>query len=140
MLAAAHITYFQSLFSGFTDEHGANYLTVDNQEKFVSGFRPDFIIYSAIPIFVGYYLIGKQKIKSPYYNFLWCVYTLTNSVFLLCTYGSFINRIAYLSWLMYPFVLLYPFVNAYWHERQHQYLRYAVYGHLGFTLFMVLIY
>ena len=140
LLAAAHITYFQSLFSGFTDEQGASYLAVDNLTKNVSGFRPDFILYGAIPIFVGYYLIIKQKIKSAYYNFLWCVYTLTNCVFLLCTYGSFINRIAYLSWSMYPFVLLYPFVNAYWHERQHKYLRDVVYGHLGFTLFMDFIY
>ena len=140
LLAAAHITYFQSLFSGFTDEHGASYLVAGRKDAAVSGFRPDFILYSAIPIFIGYYLITKRYIQSKYYNFLWCTYTLTNCVFLLCTYGSFINRIAYLSWLMYPFVLLYPFVNAYWSNRQSRYLRYVVYGHLGFTLFMDFIY
>ncbi len=140
LLAAAHITYFLSLFSGFTDEHGAGYLVAGGKEAEVSGFRPDFILYSAIPIFIGYYLITKRYIQSEYYNFLWCTYTLTNCVFLLCTYGSFINRIAYLSWLMYPFILLYPFVNAYWSNRQSRYLRYVVYGHLGFTLFMDFIY
>lgn len=140
LLAAAHITYFQSLFSGFTDEHGARYLVAGGKDAAVSGFRPDFILYSAIPIFIGYYLITKRYIQSEYYNFLWCTYTLTNCVFLLCTYGTFINRIAYLSWLMYPFILLYPFVNAYWSNRQSRYLRYVVYGHLGFTLFMDFIY
>jgi len=140
LLAAAHITYFQSLFSDFTDEHGASYLVAGRKDAEVSGFRPDFILYSAIPIFIGYYLITKRYIQSGYYNFLWCTYTLTNCVFLLCTYGSFINRIAYLSWLMYPFILLYPFVNAYWSNRQSRYLRYVVYGHLGFTLFMDFIY
>lgn len=140
LLAAAHITYFQSLFSGYTDEHGAGYLVAGRKDAAVSGFRPDFILYSAIPIFIGYYLITKRYIQSEYYNFLWCTYTLTNCVFLLCTYGSFINRIAYLSWLMYPFILLYPFINAYWSNRQSRYLRYVVYGHLGFTLFMDFIY
>lgn len=142
LLAALHITFFMSYFSGFTDEHGASYLEEETEDVItkVSGFRPDFILYSAIPIFIGYYLIVKKQIESNMYHFLWCIYTLTNCVFLLCTYGSFINRIAYLSWLMLPFVLLYPFVNIYWSNRQNKYLKYVVFGHLGFTLFMFFIY
>ncbi len=137
ILAALHITFFMSFLSGFTDEHGAEYL---QGGETVSGFRPDFIIYSAVPIFLGYYLVNKYKLKSSYYDFLWNVYTLTNSVFLICTYGESINRIAYLSWLMYPIVLIYPFLNIIWSKRQDIYMKYAVYGHLGFTLFMMLIY
>ena len=106
----------------------------------VSGFRPDFILYSAVPIIIGYYLINTKKIKDKTYHFLWCVYTLTNCVFLLCTYGSFINRIAYLSWLMLPFVLLYPYTNINWSKQQNEYLRYIIWGHLGFSLFMFFIY
>lgn len=139
VLAASHITFFQSLFAGFTDEHGASYLVV-SLENNVSGFRPDFILYSAVPVFIGYHLIVKRQINSDAFVFMWCVYTLTNSVFLLCTYGSFINRIAYLSWLMYPIVLLYPFVNIAWDNYQKKYLDYVVYGHLAFTVFMVFIY
>ena len=142
LLAALHITFFMRFFSGYTDEHGAEYLqeTTQNSKQFVSGFRPDFYLYSAIPIFIGYYLIVKKKIKSKFYHFLWCTYTLTNCVFLLCTYGTFINRIAYLSWLMLPFVLLYPFINIIWSNLQKQYLKYVVYGHLGFTLLMYFYY
>ncbi len=142
LLAAAHVTIFMSIFAGYTDEHGASYLKIQTGDtaKNVSGFRPDFILYSAIPIIIGYYLITVKKIKSERFIFLWCVYTLTNCVFLLCTYGSFINRIAYLSWLMIPFVLLYPFTNIRWSNQQDQYLRYVVLGHLGFTLFMNFIY
>lgn len=140
--AILHITIFMNFFSGFTDEHGAEYLNEETENAVlnVSGFRPDFILYSAIPIFIGYYLINTKKIKDKTYHFLWCVYTLTNCVFLLCTYGSFINRIAYLSWLMLPFVLLYPFTNIMWSKQQGDYLRYVVFGHLGFTLFMNFIY
>ena len=137
-LAAIHVTDFMTFFSQFTDEHGASYLdtNVKNAVLYVSGFRPDFILYSAIPIFLGYYFIEVKKIESDTYNFLWCTYTLTNCVFLLCTYGTFINRIAYLSWLMLPIVLIYPFLNADLGYYQNRFLRYAVYGHLSFTLFM----
>lgn len=140
LLAVAHVTFFMSLFSGYTDEHGASYLVADSVAKDVSGFRPDFILYSAIPIFFGYHLINKRIIISDMYNFLWCIYTMTNCVFLLCTYGSYINRIAYLSWLMYPFVLIYPFLHFQWHPNQYCYLCYVVYGHLGFTLLMAFVY
>lgn len=140
LMAALHVTFFQGLFSSFADEQGAQYLVTDQAEKPVSGFRPDFIIYSAIPIFIGYYLMKKNHIASKEYSFIWCIYTLTNGVFLLCTYGEFINRIAYLSWLMLPFVLLFPFVNIRWSRVQEKYFKYVVYGHLAFTLFMVFIY
>ncbi len=139
LLAAAHVTFFMEFFSGFTDEHGAGYLR-NVKNGAVSGFRPDFILYSAIPIFLGYYYIWKEKIQSETYNFLWCVYTLTNCVFLLCTYGTFINRIAYLSWLMLPFILLYPVLYCEDDDLKPRNLQYVVYGHLGFTLFMEFVY
>ena len=141
-LAVTHITALMEFFSGYVDEHGAGYLNtnVKNTVLYVSGFRPDFILYSAVPIFLGYYYIQKEKIISDTYNFLWCVYTLTNCVFLLCTYGTFINRIAYLSWLMLPFVLLYPVLYCKEEAFQLRNLSYVVYGHLGFTLFMNVFY
>ena len=138
VMAAFHVTYFQGVFAGYSNERGTDYL--QNTSNIVSGFRPDFILYSAIPILLGYYLTKKYDIKSEIYNFLWNVYTTTNAVFLLCTYASYINRIAYLSWAMYPVVILYPFLNFDLGEKQYQYLRYVVYGHLGFTLFMDIVY
>lgn len=140
IMAALQITFFQDIFAGLTDEQGAQYLNVTDKIRAVSGFRPDFVFYSAIPIFLGDYIMRKYEIESEEYDFLWNVYTLTNAIFLLCTYGSFINRIAYLSWLMYPFVLIYPFLYFQWHPDQNRFLRYVVYGHLGFTLFMTFIY
>ena len=140
IMAALHITIFQTIFAGYADEGGAGYLSLSNTEKHVSGFRPDFIFYSAIPIFLGEYLVRKFHIRSEKFDFLWKVYVAENAVFLLCTYASYINRIAYLSWLMYPIVLIYPFINANLGKNQYRYLKYAVYGHLGFTLFMSFIY
>ena len=140
IMAALQITFFQEIFAGLTDEQGAGYLQVTDKIRAVSGFRPDFILYSAIPIFLGNYIMQKYEMESEEYDFLWNVYTLTNAIFLLCSYGSFVNRIAYLSWLMYPFVLIYPFLKADLGYYQNRYLRYVVYGHLGFTLFMDFIY
>lgn len=139
MMGLLHITFFQEFFGGLTDEQGAGYLLNDSPDE-ISGFRIDFILYSALPIFLGYRIINKYKIQSKFYIQIINLYTLTNSVWLLCLYGTSINRIAYLSWLMYPFVLLYPFVNLVWSNRQMGYLKYVVYGHLGFTLFMQFIY
>lgn len=135
-IAALHITYFQHLFANFTDEHGASYLLSSEN----SGFRLDFIIYSAVPVIVGYILIFKYKLTSKTYNLLLSLYMLTNSLWMLCMYSNFTNRISYLSWLLYPIVLLYPFLNLYWSNKQVVYLRYVVWGHLGFTLFMNIIY
>lgn len=143
-LSAFHVTYFQELLSGYTDEQGASYLEIvdpDNaRSNGVTGFRPDFILYSAMPIFLGYYFFIKKELWSSTFDFIWCIYVLCNGVWLLCTYASFTNRIAYLSWFIYPFVLAYPFVNFAWSDRQEMYLRMCVYLHLGFTIFMNTIY
>lgn len=135
-VAALHITWFQHYFAGFTDEHGASYLLSSRN----SGFRIDFIIYSAVPVIIGYWMIFKNNLYSRTYDIILNLYLLTNSVWMLCMYANFTNRIAYLSWFLYPIVLLYPFVNLYWSDEQNKYLKYVVYGHLGFTLFMTLIY
>ena len=141
LMAALHITFFQMLFAGFTDEHGAEYLlaTEETSEAYI-GFRPDFILYSAVPIYLGYLMINKYKFQSATYSFLLRLYIMTNAMWMLCMYASFNNRIAYLSWFMYPIVLIYPFVSREKNQQQGKYLRYVVYGHLGFTLFMTFIF
>lgn len=136
VIAALGITYFQEFFSSFTDDSGANYLKIKTGIKYVSGFRPDFILYSAVPIYLGYYFHKNYDIESDTYDFLLNLYTGTNAIFILCSYGTYINRIAYLSWLMYPIVLIYPFLKFDLGDNHYRYLKYAVYGHLGFTLFM----
>jgi hypothetical protein len=137
-LAAFHVTFFMDFFAGFTDEHGAKYL--DGEFTDISGFRLDFILYSVVPIMLGWCSIKYNHVQSKIYKMLWNTYTAANGLWLLCTYAAFTNRIAYLSWFMYPIVLLYPFLNISWSRRQYIYLKYVVYGHLAFTLFMFFIY
>lgn len=135
-IAAAHITYFQYVFASLTDDHGASYLLADN--AIISGFRIDFILYSAVPIVLGYYFLHKKLVDSKYL-LLWNIYVICNSIWLLCTYASYTNRIAYLSWLLYPIVLIYPFLK----NRKMTYspwLILVVSLHLTFTLIMNFIY
>lgn len=142
ILSVFHVTFFQEWFGTITDDSGAAYLDVNNLISLKAGmFRPDFALYSAVPIVVGWYLIRKKKIPiSNGYRFILNLYILTNSIWLLCMYANFTNRIAYLSWLMYPFVLIYPFLKEYINKNQYKTCVYVVYGHLLFTLFMSYIF
>lgn len=146
LLSMAHITWFQALFAQISadngDMHGANYLLGSDTNGWggKSGFRYDFVLYSAMPIWVGYYAIYKKKIKSASYNFVLNTYTVLNSVWMLCMYAEFTNRIAYLSWFMYPFVLIYPLVCENWGTQKYRTLSKFMLLHLGFTLFMQIIY
>lgn len=140
LISAAHITFFQTLFAGLTDESGAKYLTSDEFGT-VKGFRFDFIIYSAMPILMGYYVKYKYHFSGKFYETILNIYILSNSIWMLSMYAAFTNRIAYLSWFMYPFLIIYPSLRI--KDQKHPLVvnRNKFIGlHLGFTLFMFFIY
>lgn len=142
LIAAAHITVFQDFFASISDEKGAGYLTAEEggAHVYLTGFRPDFILYSAMPVWMGWYAVHKMKIQSLIYNTLLCTYLLCNSIWMLCMYASFTNRIAYLSWFMYPIVLIYPVLNEQWFGNRYKTFFKIAWLHLGFTLAMHFIY
>lgn len=141
LLAAAHVSYFQNLLAGMSDESGSGYLTSSGQDwGGKEGFRYDFVLYSAMPVCVGYWAIFKRRIKSLEYEFLLSIYLITNSVWMLCMYASFTNRIAYLSWFLYPVVLIYPYLNEDVGTRRYKHFSKVMALHLLFTLFMTIVY
>lgn len=145
LLSIAHVTTFMGLFADFTDEHGADYLLTSADSIYSefggkTGFRYDFVLYSVIPIFIGLIALFKKKIHSVNYQFILNVYLLINAIWMICMYASYTNRIAYLSWLLYPVLLIYPFLNMKWGKSSNKILHYIVLGHLAFTLFMHIIY
>lgn len=139
LIAAAHISFFQNIFASMSDDIGAGYLSED-ESGYRTGFRLDFIIYSAAPVIWGYCIMSKYNYKSDFYRFIYCIYTLTNSIWMLCMYASFTNRIAYLSWLLYPIVLIYPYFDKPFIKNQYKSLNIVAGCHLGFTLAMTIIY
>lgn len=142
LMAAAHVTAFAHLFAGATTEHGAGYLLGSGENYGTrGGFRFDFIVYSAVPVIVGWYAVMKKKLHvSDLYKKLLSLYLCLNGVWMLCMYAAFTNRIAYLSWFIYPIVLIYPFLNEQWGRDRYKTFGLVMLGHLGFTLFMNVIY
>jgi len=143
LLAVSHITFFQELFGNLTDDQGAGYLLVNPDETEVHiGFRPDFVLYSMVPVLIGFkYEVQRKLAVSRTYSVLLHLYILTNAIWMLCMYAAFNNRIAYLSWFLYPIVLIYPyFENS--NRDQFRFLRFRRVAllHLSFTLFMAFIY
>lgn len=142
-LSLFHVTFFQELMAGIIDDQGAGYLSGEGghvRSDFFGGFRIDFVLYSVVPIVIGLIAIEKKKIESERYCFLLNLYTLINAVWLLCMYSDFTNRIAYLSWMLYPIVLIYPFLNEDWEGPKYKIFQWVVYIHLAFNLFMEFVY
>lgn len=145
LVAAAHISFFQELFAGIlsdSGDSGADYLITEGDDwGGKTGFRIDFVLYSAVPILVGYWAVYKKRLQlSKMYTCLLNLYMTLNGTWMLCMYASFTNRIAYLSWFLYPIVLIYPFLNENWGAYRYKTLSKVVIAHLCFTLFMVFIY
>ena len=145
LIAIAHITFFQELFAGIlsdSGDSGANYLNaIDNEWGGRTGFRIDFVIYSAMPILVGYWAVYKKNLQlSKIYTCLLNLYMTLNGTWMLCMYANFTNRIAYLSWFLYPIVLIYPYLNENWGPTRYKDFSKVMLAHLGVTLFMMFIY
>ena len=81
----------------------ANYLKV--------GFRWDFVIYSMIPIVIGYVYIYKKGFTDRFYCHLYNCYLLANSLWLIVIRIPYTDRFAYLSWFLMPILLLYPLLR-----------------------------
>ena len=142
-LSAAHVTSFMNVIADLVsgeDTRAADYLVTNVEWGGKSGFRYDFVLYSAMPVLVGYYLILKCHVESRTYHFMWSLYCVINAFWLICMYAQFTNRIAYVSGGIYPFVLCYPFLMVKFDDRQYKWLANIAFLHLGFTLFMNIIY
>ena len=140
--AVLHVSYFQILFAGLTDQKGASYLITNGDSGWITGMRYDFVIYSAMPVLLGWYIRFKKNIVIEGYDFVLNLYLLMNGMWMLCMYASFTNRIAALSWFMYPMVLCYPFLKGYKLQKISNNLSIAkvMLYQLCFTLFMEIIY
>lgn len=103
--------YFKELFIWLSDDDRmAHYLNMEVSTDIfsTSGFRWDFILYSAAPILLGWYAIVKKGITDKTYMFLLHTYIFANAFWILINTAAYSNRFAYLSWFMYPILLAYP--------------------------------
>lgn len=76
-----------------------------------TGFRWDFLLYSAMPVLFTWYLTMKRNFNDRAFNIIAVTYILANSFWILVIRAAFSNRFAYLSWFVYPLVIAYPLLR-----------------------------
>lgn len=104
-----------------------------------SGFRWDFLLYSAMPVWLIWYATVKKGIRDLVFNFLSVTYLLANSFWILVIRVNYSNRFAYLSWFLYPLVLAYGLIRLKIWEDQDRRIGFFLLAHAGFTLIMFLL-
>lgn len=127
--------------SGF-DERLAGNLQNDDADGLVleHRFRWDFLLYSSMPIILAWYTIFKRRLYDNTYLILLGTYVYANSFWVLAIRAIFSNRIAYLSWFIYPIVLAYPLLNFEVFKKNHsRKTAMILLGHLGFTTILWLL-
>lgn len=126
---------------GFDDRFSYYAMGPVDANKFTStGFRWDFLVYSMMPIVLGYYTVIKRGIYDRTYLILLNTYTVANAFWVMVIRANYSNRFAYLSWFMYPLVLAYPLLKFdIWGPKQGQYLAQIMLAQVAFTWIMELL-
>lgn len=134
--------FWESLFSkiGFEDRTGG-YLTggEEFQQQFSqTGFRWDFLFYSAFGVVAGWYFIFKKNVTDNFYIHLFGIYTIANAFWILVIRANFSNRFAYLSWFLMAPVIAYPMFKYKIWKDQYKVFGVIVLAYYMFTFLMFL--
>lgn len=104
--------FFASL--GFDNRMSSYMLAADDEDTMAqfgqTGFRWDFLLYSAMPIWMAWTVNVKRAVRDNWYSVLANTYCLSNAFWVLVIRSSFSNRFAYLSWFLYPIIIAYPLI------------------------------
>ena len=135
--------YIDSLLSALSyDERLASNLQSDNADGIIMEhrFRWDFLLYSSMPIVLGWYTIFRRKLFNKTYLILLGTYIYANVFWVLAIRAIFSNRIAYLSWFIYPIVLSYPLFNFRVFNKNHnKKTAWILLSHFGLTTILWLL-
>ena len=166
LVAGGAVTNFFSGL-GFDDRMSSYASSMEkNADQFShTGFRWDFLLYSAMPIWLTWYVnqkaekeralygetmeemetgvVGAGRIADAHsmrvFNILATTYILANSFWVMVIRASFSNRLAYLSWFLSPVLLAYGLIRLHIWEDQDKKAGLILFAHAGFTFFMYLI-
>lgn len=129
-------SFWVNLFSTFSvDERASVYLTEDYDSGLFSytGFRWDFLIYSAVAVYAGWYYVVKMKYKDELYEKIFATYLGTNAFWILVITANYTNRFAYLSWFLMPIVIMYPILRDNIFKKSHKILGVILFLYFLFT-------
>ena len=135
--------FFMNFFGSLGLDGRESYLTTAPKEGTFShtGFRFDFLLYSMMPIVLGYYIVIKRGVQDKMYLLILNTYTLSNAFWVIVIRANYSNRFAYLSWFMYGLVLAYPLLKLdIWGNRQGIVLKNIMWAQIAFTLVMQFVY
>lgn len=130
--------FFASL--GFDDRLAA-YTTgrgMDMGQFSQTGFRWDFLLYSAAPVVMAWYVCIYRQIRDNWYDVLCTTYCLCNAFWIMVIRSAFSNRFAYLSWFLYPLVIAYPLICMPVWEDQDRKTGWVLLAYSGFSAFMLM--
>lgn len=131
--------FWESLFAniGINDERISYFTTEVDSDKFSrTGFRWDFLLYSSVPVFFGWYYIVKKKFNDNFYKLIFVTYTFANAIWVLIIRANFSNRFAYLSWFMMALIIIYPLLKDTIVKKQHKFIGYIFLLYFLFTFIM----
>ena len=166
LVAGGPVTNF-FMGMGF-DDRMTSYSTSTDQyaEQFSqTGFRWDFLAYSAMPVWLTWHVCKKAETERRQYgdtieeletgvlgagriadvhsmrvfNILATTYILANSFWVMVIRAAFSNRFAYLSWFLYPVVIAYAVIRLHIWKDQDKKAGLILLLHAGFTLGMYMI-
>lgn len=146
-----------SSYGGGMDQYGDQFSN--------TGFRWDFLAYSAMPVWLTWYVTTKaEKERALYgdtieevetnitgagriadahsmrvFNILATTYILANSFWVMVIKAAFSNRFAYLSWFLYPVVLAYAVIRLHIWPDQDKKAGLILALHAGFTIIMFML-
>lgn len=142
-LSLALGSFWENFFAGlgFADTRLSSYLlSNENAYQFRhTGFRYDFLLYSAIPVLFGYLYVYKYNFREKLYLQIFNTYLFVNAFWILVIRANFSNRFAYLSWFLIPIVLIYPILRQNIWKKQYSKIGLMIFLHFLFTYFMFLI-
>lgn len=136
--------FFGDLFAelGF-DERASYFGDADETGNDIlgwTGFRFDFLLYSAMPVLMVWYVTIKRNFNDITYNIIANTYILANAFWIMVIRAEYSNRFAYLSWFLYPLVIAYPLIRMNIWETQDRNAALILLAYSGFTFFMSTIY
>lgn len=133
----------QERFMFLVNDNRSIYLAGANWQHYKVGFRWDFLLYSTLPIILGYYYIYRLNYKNEFYELLYRMYLAANGFWVLVIRANFTDRFAYLSWFLFPILLAYPVLSKQLYRDATDQSRNVILvmtGEFAFTFFMYLLY
>lgn len=134
--------FLENFFASMMEDKRSDYFTIEGvyEDQFSqTGFRWDFLLYSAAGVYAGWYYIYKMKIKDNLYLKLFNIYLFANGFWILVIRANFSNRFAYLSWFLLALVIIYPWLKFNFTKNQYQKMGIITLAYFGFTYLMNVI-